>query len=130
MWAGRTGLVGVAMYGAIVIGASDCRKRTYAAPESMAAASSAASDDLASPGPSAVKTASGLSTKVLRMGSGQEHPVDSDRVRVHYTGWTADGTMFDSSLPGGEPAVFTLTQMIAGWSEALKLMVTGEKRWI
>jgi FKBP-type peptidyl-prolyl cis-trans isomerase len=77
-------------------------------------------------------TESGLRMLVLRPGVGTDHPAESDRVRVHFTGWTKNGTMFDSSKPQGQPILFTLTQMIPGWTEALKLMVPGEKRklWI
>ena len=51
---------------------------------------------------------------------------------VHYTGWTTDGKMFDSSLVRGQPATFGLDQVIRGWTEGLQLMVEGEKRrfWI
>ena len=77
-------------------------------------------------------TPSGLRMLVLHPGTGTDHAAASDRVRVHYTGWTKDGTMFDSSFPRGEPGLFTLTQVIPGWAEALELMVVGEKRklWI
>jgi peptidylprolyl isomerase len=53
-------------------------------------------------------------------------------VEVHYTGWTTDGKMFDSSLAHGRPARLNLTRVIPGWSEGLQLMVEGEKRrvWI
>jgi len=51
---------------------------------------------------------------------------------VHYTGWTTDGKMFDSSVGRGQPATFPLNQVIRGWTEGLSLMVEGEKRrlWI
>ncbi len=51
---------------------------------------------------------------------------------VHYTGWTTDGKMFDSSYLRGQPATFNVGEVIAGWTEALQLMVVGEKRrfWI
>jgi peptidylprolyl isomerase len=77
-------------------------------------------------------TPSGIRMIVMRPGSGTDHPALSDRVRVHYTGWRSDGTIFDSSIPRGEPGLFTLTQMIPGWTEALEQMVEGEKRklWI
>jgi len=92
----------------------------------------AAPADVASPPADAKKTASGLATKVLTPGKGKEHPKDADQVKVHYTGWTSDGKMFDSSVARGEPTSFGVTQVIAGWTEALKLMVVGEKRrmWI
>jgi len=53
-------------------------------------------------------------------------------VTVHYTGWTTDGQMFDSSVARGEPAQFGLDQVIPGWTEGLQLMVEGERRrfWI
>ncbi len=88
--------------------------------------------DVATAPADAKKTASGLATKILTPGKGKEHPQDADSVKVHYTGWTSDGKMFDSSVVRGEPTSFGVTQVIAGWTEALKLMVVGEKRrmWI
>ena len=47
--------------------------------------------------PTAAKTASGLASKVIKPGTGKAHPGKSDLVTVHYTGWTTDGKMFDSS---------------------------------
>ena len=89
-------------------------------------------DDLAAPPEDAQRTASGLATKVLRRGTGSEHPQATSRVTVHYTGWATDGVMFDSSLQRGTPATFGLNQVIRGWTEGLQLMVVGEKRrlWI
>ena len=80
----------------------------------------------------AQKTASGLASKVLSPGAGTEHPGAEDKVTVHYTGWTTDGKMFDSSVKRGRPATFPLNRVIAGWTEGLQLMVEGEKRrfWI
>jgi peptidylprolyl isomerase len=51
---------------------------------------------------------------------------------VHYSGWTTDGKMFDSSVSRGQPARFRLDQVIPGWTEGLQLMVPGERRrlWI
>jgi peptidylprolyl isomerase len=88
--------------------------------------------DVAAAPADATKTASGLATKVLTKGTGKEHPADTDRVKVHYTGWQKSGTMFDSSVARGEPTSFGVSQVIPGWTEALKLMVVGEKRrlWI
>src|SRR5690606_36818596 len=73
-----------------------------------------------------------LVTRVLTPGTGKQHPTDSDRVKVHYTGWTKDGKQFDSSVQRGQPATFGVSQVIPGWTEALKLMIPGEKRrlWI
>lgn len=88
--------------------------------------------DVATPPPDAEKTASGLASKVLTAGTGSEHPRKQDGVKVHYTGWTKDGQMFDSSVSRGEPATFGVEHVIPGWTEGLQLMVTGEKRrfWI
>jgi len=80
----------------------------------------------------AIKTASGLAYKVLRPGTGTAHPKRSNRVEVHYSGWTTDGNMFDSSVMRGQTSTFGLTNVIAGWTEGLQLMVVGEKTrfWI
>jgi FKBP-type peptidyl-prolyl cis-trans isomerase len=88
--------------------------------------------DVEKPPADAAKTASGLTTKVLTKGTGKEHPGPSDKVKVHYSGWTSDGKMFDSSVARGEPTSFGVDQVIKGWTEGLQLMVAGEKRrmWI
>jgi peptidylprolyl isomerase len=87
---------------------------------------------VAAPPADADKTASGLASKVLTPGKGTAHPAKTDLVTVHYTGWTTDGKMFDSSVTTGKPATFPLDKVIAGWTEGVQLMVTGEKRrlWI
>jgi peptidylprolyl isomerase len=87
---------------------------------------------VAAPPADAQKTSTGLATKILTKGTGKDRPTDSDKVKVHYTGWTKDGKMFDSSVVRGEPTSFGVTGVIPGWTEALKLMVAGEKRrlWI
>jgi peptidylprolyl isomerase len=88
--------------------------------------------DVAAPPADAQKTPSGLATKVLTPGTGTDHPRLQDRVKVHYTGWTKTGEMFDTSVSRGQPAVFGVSHVIKGWTEALQLMVVGEKRrlWI
>ncbi len=88
--------------------------------------------DVAAPPADAETTASGLASKVLKAGTGKEHPASVDDVTVHYTGWTTDGKMFDSSFKRGEPVTFALNRVIAGWTEGVQLMVKGEKRrfWI
>ncbi|HBR95192.1 MAG TPA: peptidylprolyl isomerase [Opitutae bacterium] len=77
-------------------------------------------------------TASGLASRVLTAGSGAESPAAADTVTVHYSGWTTDGQMFDSSVKRGSPTSFPLNRVIKGWTEGLQLMVVGEKRrfWI
>ncbi|HTQ45338.1 MAG TPA: FKBP-type peptidyl-prolyl cis-trans isomerase [Polyangiaceae bacterium] len=86
--------------------------------------------DVKAPPGDAVKTASGLATKVLTKGTGTTHPTATSRVQVNYAGWTTDGKMFDSSYARGEPATFGLNAVIPGWTEAVQLMVEGEKRRI
>jgi peptidylprolyl isomerase len=88
--------------------------------------------DVAAPPPDATKTASGLASKVLTAGTGKDHPGPTDKVKVHYTGWTKAGQMFDSSVTRGEPITFPLNGVIPGWTEGVQLMVVGEKRrfWI
>jgi peptidylprolyl isomerase len=84
------------------------------------------------PPPDAQKTESGLASKELQPGKGKQHPKPEDSVEVHYTGWTTDGRMFDSSVKRGTPARFPLRGVIKGWTEGLQLMTVGEKRrfWI
>lgn len=91
-----------------------------------------APSDVAAPPADAQRTASGLASRVLRPGTAADHPGGRDRVTVHYTGWTTDGQMFDSSRVRGEPASFGLNAVIAGWTEGLQLMSVGEQRrfWI
>lgn len=91
-----------------------------------------APDNVAAAPAEAAKTESGLSSVVLKPGTGTEHPRSFDTVNVHYTGWTTDGKMFDSSVKRGEPISFPLNGVIAGWTEGVQLMVVGEKRrfWI
>jgi len=88
--------------------------------------------DVAAPPADAVKTPSGLASRVLKPGSGARHPKATDRVTVHYSGWTTDGKLFDSSVAQGQPATFGLNEVIPGWTEGVQLMVEGEKRrfWI
>lgn len=89
--------------------------------------------DVAKAPADAVVTESGLASKVLTAGTGEEKPASRDTVTVHYTGWkSSDGSMFDSSVKRGEPTSFPLNQVIPGWTEGLQLMVVGEKRrfWI
>jgi FKBP-type peptidyl-prolyl cis-trans isomerase len=80
----------------------------------------------------ATRTRSGLSYKSLKEGTGTRHPGSSSTVTVHYTGWTTDGKMFDSSVDRGQPSSFPLNAVIAGWTEGLQLMVEGQKMrfWI
>jgi len=91
-----------------------------------------APSDVATPPSDATTTASGLATKVISPGTGTQHPRANSRVKVHYSGWTTDGQMFDSSVARNEPISFGLNQVIQGWTEGVQLMVEGETRrlWI
>ena len=83
--------------------------------------------DVASPPADATTTPSGLAYKILRPGTGTAHPGKRAAVLVHYSGWTTDGQMFDSSVMRGEPAEFALDDVIPGWTEGLQLMTEGEQ---
>jgi peptidylprolyl isomerase len=88
--------------------------------------------DVKRPPADAQRTKSGLAYQVLTPGEGKRHPKSVDEVTVHYTGWTTDGKMFDSSVMRGQPSSFRLDRVIPGWTEGLQLMVEGEKArfWI
>ena len=68
-----------------------------------------------------------VSYKVLSTGKGGPKPKPTETVKVHYTGWTTDGRMFDSSVVKGEPAEFALNGVIAGWTEGIPVMSVGDK---
>jgi FKBP-type peptidyl-prolyl cis-trans isomerase FklB len=72
------------------------------------------------------ETESGLQYEVIVMGNGPK-PAATDRVKVHYTGKTLEGQIFDSSVTRGEPLVFGLNQVISGWTEGVQLMPVGSK---
>jgi peptidylprolyl isomerase len=88
--------------------------------------------DVKAPPADAKRTANGLAYKVLRPGKGTRSPSPFSRVTVHYKGWTTDGRMFDSSVPGGKPRIMALDEVIKGWSEGVPLMTEGERTrfWI
>ena len=69
---------------------------------------------------------SGLQYEIINAGLGKK-PTAADRVQCHYEGTLIDGTVFDSSIKRGQPAVFGVSQVIAGWVEALQLMGEGSK---
>jgi peptidylprolyl isomerase len=85
--------------------------------------------DAAQPPADAVKSQSGLASKVLSASPRAEKPETTDIVTVHYTGWVAsDGRMFDSSVARGMPSSFPLDRAMVGWRECVQLMTVGEKR--
>jgi peptidylprolyl isomerase len=111
---------------------SGANAATAAVAAPAAPSSIPAPPDVAAPPADALKTPSGLASKVQTPGTGKDHPTANDKVKVHYTGWTKSGEMFDSSVTRGEPLTFGLGSVIKGWTEGLQLMVVGEKRrlWI
>lgn len=76
--------------------------------------------------PDIITTASGLQYEILEEGNGK-HPKATDSVKCHYEGRLIDGTVFDSSIRRGEPAVFPLNGVISGWTEGVQLMAEGAK---
>lgn len=76
--------------------------------------------------PGVVTLKSSLQYKVLKAGNGRK-PGRTDKVRCHYEGSFVNGMVFDSSYNRGEPAVFGVNQVIAGWTEALQLMAEGSE---
>lgn len=69
---------------------------------------------------------SGLQYEIIKEGTGKKAKA-TDRVKCHYEGTLIDGTLFDSSVKRGQPAVFGVNQVIPGWVEALQLMPEGSK---
>ena len=80
--------------------------------------------------PGVVTLPSGLQYKVVRAGPADGYrPKPGDAVKVHYEGKLPDGTVFDSSYEAGQPAVFTVGQLVPGWNQALQLMRPGDE-WL
>jgi FKBP-type peptidyl-prolyl cis-trans isomerase len=82
---------------------------------------------LTRPPPTARKTPSGLAIEVLKRGKGTDHPQDSSAVMLHFSGWTSDGRLIESSVMAHHPAVFQMAGVMAGWREALWQMVVGDR---
>jgi len=74
-----------------------------------------------------IETDSGMKYTDVKVGDGTS-PEPTSRVRVHYTGWLEDGTIFDSSVAKGAPATFVLNRVIPGWTEGVGSMKVGGKR--
>jgi len=101
------------------------------APQSAALAF-APPPDLTMPPADAVKSGSGLISKVIKPGDSTEKPTPNDVVTVQYTGWSSDGRMFDSTLSRNAPSTFPLNRAMAGWKECVGLMALHETRrcWV
>jgi FKBP-type peptidyl-prolyl cis-trans isomerase FklB len=74
-----------------------------------------------------VTLSSGLQYEILKKSADTTKPSLTDKVKCHYHGTLIDGTIFDSSVDRGEPAVFGVNQVIRGWQEILPLMPVGSK---
>lgn len=77
--------------------------------------------------PGVITLSSGLQYKVLEKGSEGPSPTPLDVAKIHYRGSFIDGRVFDSSYQRGQPVVFPLNRVIAGWSEILQMMTVGDK---
>ena len=77
--------------------------------------------------PNVVTLPSGLQYEVINEGKVGTYAKATDQVKCHYEGTLIDGTLFDSSIKRGQPAVFGVNQVIPGWVEALQLMPEGAK---
>jgi peptidylprolyl isomerase len=88
--------------------------------------------DLTAPPAEAVRSPSGLVSRTVTPGTGTETPQETDFVTVHYTGWTSEGRLFDSSHARNMPGLFALNRVMAGWRECVLLMKLGETRrcWV
>ena len=74
-----------------------------------------------------IKLDSGLMYKVLKKGDGEFHPTKDSPCDCHYAGTLINGEEFDSSYKRGKPTTFAPKQVIKGWTEAMQLMVEGDK---
>jgi FKBP-type peptidyl-prolyl cis-trans isomerase len=88
--------------------------------------------NLKTPPRDAFRTPSGVAIVVLQPGAGTKHPSPGSRVTINYSGWKADGELFESTATSGHPAIFFLGTTLPGWREGLQYMVMGEKArlWI
>src|SRR5436189_3498582 len=88
--------------------------------------------DLTAPPAEALRSPSGLVSRSVTPGTGTETPQETDFVTVHYTGWTSEGRLFDSSYARNMPSMFALNRVMAGWRECVMLMQMGDTRrcWV
>ncbi|HKQ70535.1 MAG TPA: FKBP-type peptidyl-prolyl cis-trans isomerase [Polyangiaceae bacterium] len=83
--------------------------------------------DLKAPPRTVKRAASGLALQILKKGKGSEHPSEASSVTLHFAGWTADGTLVETTLMSNPPASYEMGEVIPGWHEALLRMVVGDK---
>jgi len=88
--------------------------------------------DVAAPPPDATKSKSGLVTREITPGTGQERPGKDDVVTIQYNAWSADGKLVTSTFASGRPSTIAVKRMLPGLAEGVQLMTVGETRrmWI
>lgn len=69
---------------------------------------------------------SGLQYEVIEEGTGKS-PKLTNSVKCFYEGRLLNGTVFDSTEKKKKPISFPVSEVIAGWTEALQLMKEGSK---
>ena len=116
-------VAGLGLVATVAVACGDDGEETPATSGTQAAVGSPAASE------EATVTASGLQIIDLKVGSGAS-PQTGQTVVVHYTGWLADGTKFDSSVDRGQPFQFVIGtgQVIKGWDEGVATMKVGGKR--
>ena len=126
VFAGKPRLTDEEMSVAIQIFQAEMQERAAAAAASTAAAGEEfLADNAGRDG--VIVLESGLQYEVLETGPAGPSPTMNDTVQAHYHGTLTDGSVFDSSIDRGEPALFPVDGVIAGWTEALQLMKVGDK---
>lgn len=69
----------------------------------------------------------GLKYRDLKEGTGPEVPAGAT-IKLHYTGWLTNGTIFDSSVKKRQPAEFALGGLIRGWQLGIPGVKVGGVR--
>ncbi|HEY2900771.1 MAG TPA: FKBP-type peptidyl-prolyl cis-trans isomerase [Polyangia bacterium] len=83
--------------------------------------------NLKAPPARAIRMPSGLAIESLKRGSGATHPQESNQVLLHFSGWTTDGRLIESSVMARHAAIFPMTGLMRGWHDALLQMAVGDK---
>jgi len=83
--------------------------------------------DLKAPPRSATKLESGVAFRYLQKGAGRVHPAVSNKMLLHFSGWTQKGDLIESTVMAGTPASFDLISAMRGWRDVLRLMVVKDK---
>ncbi len=84
--------------------------------------------ELMAPPASATRLPSGISTRLLRAGSGKISPRLQDFIFFHALGRRPDGTVVQNTFASGDPTRIQLSKLLPTWQQALSGMVPGEQR--